>query len=55
MITLNEDNEFIHMADENDAERIVLDKFELWLPKLVPKDSVYSNFVTSFVKESKWK
>ena len=54
-ITLNEDNEAIHMANETDAGRIVLDKFELWLPKLIPKDSVYSNFVSSFMKESKWK
>ena len=52
-ITLNEDNELIHMANGNDAGRIVLDKFELWLPKLIPKDSVYSNFVSSFMKESK--
>ena len=54
-ITLNEDNEAIQMANGTDAGRIVLDKFELWLPKLIPKDSVYSNFVSSFMKESKWK
>ena len=54
-ITLNEDNELIHMANGTDAGRIVLDKFELWLPKLIPKDSVYSNFVSLFRKQSKWK
>ena len=54
-ITLNEDGELIHMANGTDAGRIVIDKFELWLPKLIPKDSVYSNFVSSFMKESKWK
>ena len=54
-ITLNEDNELIHMANGTDAGRIVLDKFELWLPKLIPKDSVYSNFVSLFMKQSKWK
>ena len=54
-ITLNEDGELIHMANSTDAGRIVIDKFELWLPKLIPKDSVYSNFVSSFMKESKWK
>ena len=54
-ITLNEDGELIHMSNGNDAGRIVRDKFELWLPKLIPKDNVYSNFVSSFMKESKWK
>ena len=54
-ITLNEDVELIHMANATDNKRIVLDKFELWLPKLIPKDSMYSNFVSSFMKESKWK
>ena len=54
-ITLNEDNELIHMANGTDAGRIVLDKFELWLPKLIPKDSVYSNFISLFMKQSKWK
>ena len=54
-ITLNEYGELIHMANGTDAGRIVLDKFELWLPKLIPKDSLYFNFVSSFMKESKWK
>ena len=38
-ITLKEDGELIHMANGTDAGRIVIDKFELWLPKLIPKDS----------------
>ena len=54
-INLNEDGELIHMANGTDAGRNVIHKFELWLPKLIPKDSVYSNFVSSFMKESKWK
>ena len=53
--TLNEDGKLIHMANGVDTGRIVIDRFELWLPKLIPKDSVYSNFVSSFMKESKWK
>ena len=52
-IALNEDNELIHMANGTDAGKVVIDKFELWLPKLVPKDSMYSNFVNGFMKESK--
>ena len=47
-IALNEDNELIHMANGTDNGR-------LWLPKLIPKDSMYSNFVNAFMKESKWK
>ena len=31
-ITLNEDGELIHMTIGKDAGRIVIDKFELWLP-----------------------
>ena len=54
-ICFNEDNELIHIANGTDAGRIVINKFELWLPKLIPKDSLYSNFVSSFMKESKWK
>ena len=50
-ISLNEDNELIHIANGTDAGRIVLQKFKLWLPKLIPKDSMYSNFVNSFMKE----
>ena len=53
-ISFNEDNELIHMANGTDAGRVVIDKFELWLPKLIPKDSMYSNFVNAFMKESKW-
>ena len=43
------------MANGTDNGRVVIDKFELWLPKLIPKDSMYSNFVNDFMKESKWK
>ena len=37
-ITLNEENELIHMANGTDEGRVVLGKYELWLPKLIPKD-----------------
>ena len=40
-ITLNENNELINMANGVDAGRIVLVKFELWLPKMIPKDSLF--------------
>ena len=54
-ITLNEDGKLIHMANGTDGGRIVLDRFELWLPKFIPKDSLYSNFVSSCMEELKWK
>ena len=44
-ISFNEDNELIHKANGIDAGRVVIDKLELRLPKLIPKDSMYSNFV----------
>ena len=43
------------MANGTDAARIVIDRFELWLPNLIPKDSLYSNCVSSFMEQSKWK
>ena len=33
----------------------MIDKFELCLPKMIPKDNLYSSFVSSFMKESEWK
>ena len=54
-ISLNEDNELIHMANDAGGGRIVITKFELWLPKMIPNESLYSSFFSSFMKESKWK
>ena len=36
-ITLNEDDEQIHKANAVAASRKVIDRFELWLPKLIPR------------------
>ena len=44
-ITLNEDDEVSHKAHAVAASRIVIDRFELWLPKLIPNDSLYTKFV----------
>ena len=35
-ITLNHDSELIHMANGTDAGRIVVKRFYLWLPRLIP-------------------
>ena len=53
-ITLNHDSELIHMANGTDAGRVVVKRFYLWLPRLIPKDSMYSNFVSEFLKPKAW-
>ena len=53
-LTLNEDSELIHMANGTDAGRVVVKRLYLWLPRLIPKDSMYSNFVSEFLKPTTW-
>jgi len=53
-LTLQNDDELIQKAAAAHDGRVVLDKFLLWIPKLVPKDSLYDTFVSSFMKETKW-
>ena len=53
-LTLNEDSELIHKAAAADAGRVVVTRFYLWLPKLIPKDSMYSGFVSEFLKPTTW-
>ena len=54
-IDLNEDNEFIHKAHGADDGSVVINRFILWVPKLTPKDSVYNEFVSKFMKETHWR
>ena len=53
-LTLNDDSEMIHMVNGTDAGRVVVKRFHLWLPKLIPKDSLYSQFVSNFLKPTTW-
>jgi len=53
-ITLQNDDELIQQAAAADAGRVVIDRFLLWVSKLIPKDSLYDSFVSSFLKETKW-
>ena len=53
-LTLNEDSELIHKAAAADAGRVVVKRLYLWLPRLVPKDSMYSKFVSEFLKPTTW-
>ena len=56
-IELNSDDELIHRAhdDGGGAGRVVVNRFILWVPRLTPRDSMYDKFVSSFLKETKWK
>ena len=57
-LTLNEDSELIHKAAAGAAGgaagRVVVKRFYLWLPRLIPKDSMYSSFVSEFLKPTTW-
>jgi len=53
-IDLNEDNELIHMANGTDPGRVVVKKFYLWVPKMLPKDIEYVKYLKDFLKPVKW-
>ena len=53
-LTLNEDSELIHKAAADDDARVVVKRFYLWLPRMIPKDSLYNEFVSDFLKPTKW-
>ena len=53
-LTLNNDNELIHMANGTDPGRVVVTQLCLWLPILVPKNIKYSKFLEDFLKPAKW-
>ena len=53
-LTLNEDSEMIHKSAAADDGRVVVKRLYLWLPRLVPKDSMYSNFVSEFLVPTTW-
>ena len=44
----------IHKAHGADDGRVVINRFILWISKLIPKDSLYDKFVTSFMKETQF-
>jgi len=53
-LNLNDDDELIHKAAAADDGRVVVTKLYLWLPRMVPKDSAYGEFVKDFLKPAKW-
>ena len=53
-LTLNDDDELIHKAAAADDGRVVVKRLYLWLPILIPKDSLYSQFVSNILKPTTW-
>ena len=53
-LELNNDAELIHKANAVDDGRVVVTRFYLWLPKMIPKNSEYGDFVKDFLKPTKW-
>ena len=53
-VTLQDDNELIHMANGTDAGRVVVDRFSLFIPKITPKLSLYNKFLSSFLQPKQW-
>ena len=54
IIQLQNDDELIYGADGHDNCRVVINRFLLWVPKLIPKDSMYDKFINSFLSKGDW-
>ena len=53
-IELQNDDELIFKAGAADDGRVVVNRFLLWVPKLIPKDSLYDKFVESYLSKKSW-
>lgn len=51
-LTLQGNNEILQKAGAVDDGRVVIDRFLLWIPKSILKDSLY-DILGSFLKENK--
>ena len=58
-IELQNDAELIFKAGTVDANpapgRVVVNRFLLWVPRLIPKDSLFEKFVDDYYKPSTWR
>jgi len=52
-IQLNPDAELLFGSV--DTTRVTIDRFYLWVPKILPKDSLTTKYISEFQKPSKWK
>ena len=53
-IELQNDDELIFKAAAADDGRVVVNRFLLWVPKLLPKDSLFMKFIDNYYKPSTW-
>ena len=53
-IELQNDGELIYKLAALEEGRVVVNRFLLWVPKLIPKDMLYDKFVTSFLTKKSW-
>ena len=53
-IELQNDDELIFKAAAADDGRVVVNRFLLWVPKLLPKDSLFGKFIDDYYKPSTW-
>ena len=53
-IELQNDDELIFKAAAADNGRVVINRFLLCVPRLLPKDSLFDKFVNSFMEEKTW-
>ena len=52
-IALNPDAELLFGSV--DTTRVTIDRFYLWVPKILPKDSLMTKYISDFQKPSRWK
>jgi len=52
-IELNPDAELLFGSV--DTTRVTIDRFYLWVPKILPKDSLAIKYILDFQKPSRWK
>ena len=50
-IELQDDTELIYKAAAAAAGQVVVNRFLLWVPRLIPKDILFNKFVESFFEE----
>ena len=53
-LTLLSDANLIQKLAAVDDGRVVIDRFYLWVPRLIPKDSLYQQFLSNYMKVNKW-
>ena len=53
-INIQNDDELIYKLAAVDDGRVVINRFLLWVPKLIPKDILYKKFINDFLVKSSW-